>query len=80
LPIAILPSGLRRSGDSREAATPYTSNGSARAHQRSPNASVPASVTARYVTSQIFTAASDPGSGLASSSHTKANSPSAAGQ
>jgi len=64
----------------RDAATPYTSNGSARAHQRTPKASVPAIVTARYISSQIFTAASDPGSVLASSSHTKANSPSAAGQ
>jgi hypothetical protein len=37
-------------------------------------------VIPKYTTSQIFTAASDPGSGLASSSQTKANNPAAAGQ
>ena len=47
LPTAIRPSALRRSGDSREATTPYTSNGSALAGQRVPNTKAPASVTAR---------------------------------
>jgi hypothetical protein len=47
LPIAIRPSWLRRNADSRDATTLYTSNGSARAHQRSPQHNAPAIVTAR---------------------------------
>jgi hypothetical protein len=47
LPIAMRPSRLRRSADSRDATTLYTSNGSARAHQRSPQHNAPANVTAR---------------------------------
>src|SRR5262245_46056738 len=46
-PVAMRPSRLRRSGDGREATTLYTSNGSARAHQRSPQHSAPAIVTAK---------------------------------
>ncbi len=47
LPIAMRPSRLRRSADNRDATMLYTSNGSARAHQRSPHTTAPASVTAR---------------------------------
>ncbi|SHV98921.1 Uncharacterised protein [Mycobacteroides abscessus subsp. abscessus] len=71
---------LRRKGDSREATMLYTSNGSACAHQRVPQASAPAMVTHRYPSSQIFTAPRDPGSALASSSQTNRYSPAAAGQ
>jgi hypothetical protein len=45
LPIAMRPSSLRRTGDSRDATTPYTSKGSARAFHRVPNAHAPANVT-----------------------------------
>jgi hypothetical protein len=38
------PSAFRRIGDSRDATTLYTSNGSARAHHRSPHDNAPLSV------------------------------------
>ena len=47
LPIAMRPSRLRRSADNRDTTMPYTSKGSARAHQRTPHTNAPARVTAR---------------------------------
>src|SRR3954453_5093929 len=81
LPISIRPlPGLRRNGENRDATTLYTSNGSARPNHLSPQTIAPVNVTTMYTHSHSLIAPNEPGSGLASSSHTKANRPNAAGQ
>ncbi len=58
----------------------YTSSGSPRSAHTVPNTISPASPITTYPASHAVTAVTEPGSGEASSSHTKLNNPSAAGR
>src|SRR5277367_245779 len=58
----------------------YTPNGSTRANHRCPHSHAPPSSTTAELSSHVLTHSSAAGLGLANSSHTNTNSPTAAGR